>query len=142
MNFRVVAELEDPLLCESGTKSPEELAQRSQLLLMSAADLRRGLRCSRSLPQTCAEVSAAPKFDYPKSQISEHLRMLLQSLRALCEAPGGPGSIRQYLETLGRATGESGRFGCGFWTDLHFADDEYNTHFGFYLFHSDMTLTI
>jgi len=52
----------------------------------------------------------------------EHLRMLLQSLRALCEAPGGPGSIWKYLEALVRATGESGRFACGLRTDLHFAD--------------------
>ena len=48
--------------------------------------------------------------------------MLLQCLRALCEAPGGPGSIWKYLEALVRATGESGRFACGFRTDLYFAD--------------------
>jgi hypothetical protein len=49
--------------------------------------------------------------------------MLLQSLRVLCEAPGGPGSIWKYLEALVRATGESGRFACGFRTDFHFADE-------------------
>jgi hypothetical protein len=48
--------------------------------------------------------------------------MLLQSLRALCNAPGGPGSIWKYLEALAMATRVSGRFACGFWTDLHFAD--------------------
>jgi len=48
--------------------------------------------------------------------------MLLQSLRALCKAPGGPGSIWKYLEALVRATRVSGRFACGFRTDLHFAD--------------------
>jgi len=48
--------------------------------------------------------------------------MLLQSLRAHCEAPRGPGSIWKYLEALGRATGVSGRFACGFRTDLYFAD--------------------
>ena len=48
--------------------------------------------------------------------------MLLQSLRALCKAPGGPGSIWQYLEALVKATGVSGRFVCGFRTDLHFVD--------------------
>jgi len=47
--------------------------------------------------------------------------MLLQSLRALCKAPGGSGSIWKYLEALVRATGVSGRFACGFRTDLHFA---------------------
>jgi len=48
--------------------------------------------------------------------------MLLQSLRALCKAPGGAGSIWKYLEAQVRATGVSGRFAYGFWTKLHFAD--------------------
>jgi len=48
--------------------------------------------------------------------------MLLQSLRAHCKASGGPGSIWKYLEAQVRATGVSGRFACGFRTDLHFAD--------------------
>jgi len=53
----------------------------------------------------------------------EHLRMLLQSLRALCFAPGGPGSIWNYSGAPVRSTGVSGRFACGFRTDLHFADE-------------------
>jgi len=48
--------------------------------------------------------------------------MLLQSLRALCKAPGGAGSIWKYVEALVRASGVSGRFVYGFQTDLHFAD--------------------
>jgi len=48
--------------------------------------------------------------------------MLLQSLRALCLAPGGPGGIWKYLEALLRTTGVSQRFVYGFQTDLHFAD--------------------
>ena len=48
--------------------------------------------------------------------------MLWQSLRALCLAPGGLGSIWNYLGAPVRATGVSGRFACGFRTDLHFAD--------------------
>jgi len=48
--------------------------------------------------------------------------MLLQSLSALCKAPGGAGSIWKYLEALVRATGVSGRFAHGFRTELHFAD--------------------
>jgi len=48
--------------------------------------------------------------------------MLLQSPRAHCKAPGGPGSIWKYLEALVRATGVSGRFACGFRTELHSAD--------------------
>jgi len=52
----------------------------------------------------------------------EHLRMLSQSLRALCKAPGGPGCIWKYIEALVMARRVSGRFACGFRTDLHFAD--------------------
>jgi hypothetical protein len=48
--------------------------------------------------------------------------MLLRSLRALCFAPGGPGSIWNYLGAPVRSTGVSGSFACGFRTDLHFAD--------------------
>ena len=52
----------------------------------------------------------------------EDLRMLLQSLRAYCKAPGGPGRIWKYLEALVRTTGVSERFVCGFWTNLYSAD--------------------
>jgi len=48
--------------------------------------------------------------------------MLLQSLSALCKAPGGAGSIWEYLEAVVRATRVSGRFAYGFRTELHFAD--------------------
>ena len=53
--------------------------------------------------------------------------MLLQSLRALCKAPGGAGCIWKYLEALVRATAASGRFAYGFRTDLHFADASHST---------------
>ena len=53
------------------------------------------------------------------------LRMLLQSLRALCLAPGEPGSIWKNIEGLVRLTGVSGMFACGFQTDLHFADEKH-----------------
>jgi len=48
--------------------------------------------------------------------------MLFQSLRARCLAPGGPGSIWNHMGAPVRSTGVSGRFACGFKTDLHFAD--------------------
>jgi hypothetical protein len=48
--------------------------------------------------------------------------MLLQSLRALCKASGGVGSIWKFLEALVRATGVSWRFGYGFQTEFHLAD--------------------
>jgi hypothetical protein len=50
--------------------------------------------------------------------------MHFQSLRALCLAPGGAGSIWNHLGALVRSTGVSGRFACGFRTDLHFADED------------------
>jgi hypothetical protein len=48
--------------------------------------------------------------------------MLLQSLRALCKAPGGAGSIWEYLEAVVKAARVSGRFAYGIRTELHFAD--------------------
>jgi hypothetical protein len=48
--------------------------------------------------------------------------MLLQSLKALCLAPGGPGSIWKYLDALVTSTGVAGRLACGFGTDIQFAD--------------------
>jgi hypothetical protein len=52
----------------------------------------------------------------------EHVRMLLQSLRALCKGPGGAGSIWEYLEAVVRATRVSRMFPYGFQTELHFTD--------------------
>jgi len=48
--------------------------------------------------------------------------MLLWSLFALCNAPGGPGRIWKYLEALEKAAVVSGRLACSFRTDLHFPD--------------------
>ena len=48
--------------------------------------------------------------------------MHLQSLRVHGKAPGGARSIWKYFEALVRATGVSGRYVYGFWTELHFAD--------------------
>jgi len=52
----------------------------------------------------------------------EHVRLLLQSLRARCNPPRGAGSIWKYLEAVVRATGVSGRCAYVLWTELHFAD--------------------
>ena len=46
--------------------------QLSRLLSKSPAELHSGLSSSCSLPQTCPEVSAAPRFHYCISQISWH----------------------------------------------------------------------
>jgi hypothetical protein len=52
----------------------------------------------------------------------EHVKMLLQSLRALSKAPWGAGSIWAYLEAVVRATRVSGTFAYRVQTELHFAD--------------------
>jgi len=52
--------------------------------------------------------------------------MLLQSLRSLCLPSGGPGSIWKYIEAQVRSTGVSGRFACGFQTDLDFGDEYFH----------------
>lgn len=44
----------------------------STLGVKSSADLCRGIRCSRGLPQCCADWSIAPNSDYSETQISEH----------------------------------------------------------------------
>jgi hypothetical protein len=54
--------------------------------------------------------------------LEQYMRMLLQSLKALCKAPVGVGSIWEYLEAVVRATRVSGRFAYGFRIELHFAD--------------------
>jgi hypothetical protein len=51
-----------------------------------------------------------------------HLSIVLQSLRALCLAPGGPGSNCKYIEALVNLTGVSGELMCSLQTDLHFAN--------------------
>jgi len=48
--------------------------------------------------------------------------MLLQSLKALCNAPGGAGSIWEYFEAVVRAPRVSGKVAYVFRTELHFAD--------------------
>jgi len=49
--------------------------------------------------------------------------MPLQSLRALCKAPGGRGSIWKYLVALLRAASVPGRFVCSFRTELQYANE-------------------
>jgi hypothetical protein len=83
-----------------------------------------------------AEGFTIRKLEFPIRQILHHSeytsitagtfnsiqKILLQSLRALCLAAGGPESIRIYSDVLVRLTGVCGRLVCGFRTDLHCAD--------------------
>jgi len=94
----------------------------SQPLSKSPADLHRGPRSSKIWPSEQSNLIASWMHLHNCRCFQEHPRILLQSLSALCKAPGGPGSIWKYLAALVRATGVSGRFGCGFLTNLHFAD--------------------
>jgi hypothetical protein len=48
-------------------------------------------------------------------------RKLLRSPRALCKALGGRRSIWKYLEARVRTTEVSGKFHCGFGTDINYA---------------------
>jgi len=99
-------------------------AQRSQLLSKDPADLHRGFSCSEIRLSYKSNITASWMHLYNCKCFEEHLRMLLQSLKALCLAPVGPGSIWKYLEALVRSTGVSGRLACGFQTNLHFADED------------------
>jgi len=96
--------------------------QQSRLLSKSPADLHRGPRRSKICLFQKSSLGASWMHLHNCRCIQEHLRMLLQSLRALSLAPGGSGSIEKYLEALVRSLGVSGRIACCFRTDLHFAD--------------------
>jgi len=110
-------------------------AQRSWQHWKSPANMRRGLTCPkfRLFNESNLVVSSMPLHNCRCFQ--EHLGMLLQSLRALCLALGGPVSIWKYSGALVRTTGVSGRFVCDFRTDLHFADATwhvvYHIHLGY-----------
>jgi len=97
-------------------------AQRSRLLSKSPADLHRGLTCSKIWLFYKSHLEASWMLCPNCRCFQECLRILLQSLKALCLAPGGPRSIWKYSGVLVRTTAESGRFACNFRTDLHFAN--------------------
>jgi len=94
----------------------------SQLLSHSPTDLCRGLRCLKIWLSYKWNLVASWMHLHNCGSFQEHQRILLKSLRAPSLAPGGPGNIWKYFEALVRSTGVSGRFACGFLTDLHYAD--------------------
>ena len=96
-------------------------AQRSRLLVMCPADLRRDVTCSKiSLFYMLNQiVSRMPLHNCTCFQ--EHLRMLLYSLRALWIAAGGPGSACKNSGARVRTTGESRWLACDRWIDWHCA---------------------
>ena len=96
-------------------------AQCSQLLSKTPADPRRGLRSYKiSLFNQSYHVASRLHLHNCRC-FQKHLRMILQSLRALCLTPGGSGSIKKCLEALVRSPGVSVTIACCFRTDLYFA---------------------
>jgi len=99
--------------------------QWSQVLSKSPADWRRGLLSSHMSLLYQPNLVASWKHLHKCRCFQEQPRILLQSLRALCLAPAGPGSIWKYLEALVRSPRVAGRFAGSFQTDLHFTDAKY-----------------
>ena len=79
--------------CKNMAPSLPQSWAESQLLLMSPADLHRGLSCSNIWVSYKSNIGASWMPLHNCRWFQKNLRMLLQSLRALCLAPGGAGSI-------------------------------------------------
>jgi len=97
-------------------------AQQSQLLSKCLADLCRGFKSSKIWLFYKSNLVASWMHLIHCRFFQEHLEILLQSLRVLCLAPGGSGSIWKYLEALVRLHRVSGRIAWGFQAELHCAD--------------------
>jgi len=97
-------------------------AQRSQQIRKSSADRRRCLRRRNILPFYKWNFVASWMPLHNCRCFQEPLRMLLQSLRAHCVAPGRSWSIWKYLEALVWLPRVSGRVACCFQTNFHFGD--------------------
>jgi hypothetical protein len=98
--------------------------QRFQLFSMSPTEQHRGLSCFKSWISYKSNLVAFWIHLLNSRCCQKHLTMLLQSLRGLCIAPEGPKSIWKYLEALVLLTGVSESLECGFWINLHFADEK------------------
>jgi len=96
--------------------------QGSQLCSKSPADLHSCLICFKKCVFYQSTIIASWIRLLNNRCFDEHPRMFLHTLRELRFAPGWSGSIWKYLGALVRSTGVSGRFGCGFWTNLHLAN--------------------
>jgi len=113
-------------------KSPTELRSspgRARSILQSCTALGDSLKVFHRSAQRSQELQNLTLLDGTSWMhlhncwcFQEHLRMLLQSLRALCLASGRSGSVWKYLEALVRLPGVSERIVCCVRTKLHFAD--------------------
>jgi len=84
----------------------------------------RGLSCSKCWLSSKSNILESCMHSDNCRCFQAFLRMFLQHLRVLCIAPGGLGSIRNYMEVVVRLTGVSGRLIDGFQTALHVANIE------------------
>jgi len=111
-------------LC-TGHSSSRSLPQSSCRCLSSSKVSCRPVQRSQQLQNLTlliVNLVASWMHHHPYRCFQEHLIMLLQCLRALCNAPGRAGWIWKYSEVVVRATGVPGRFVYAFRTELHFAD--------------------
>jgi len=122
----------DKMWCGYGTLRTNSVRIWHQVSLRACAEVSAALKVSRRPAQKCqplrnltiliVNLVASWMHFHCYRCFQEDMRMLFQSLRALCKAPEGAGSIWKYLEALVRATGVCGRVAYGVWTELHFAD--------------------
>jgi len=123
MKCLVIMKPQESLQWKYVTKSPADLhgaVKRSHLLSKSPAVLCRCLWCSKIL--LTYKFNFLPSWTHLHSSkgFQEHLRILLQSRRILCLAPGGLGCISMDLGAFPRSTGVSSRFTYTFCTAVHF----------------------
>jgi hypothetical protein len=103
-------------------------AQQFQLLSKSAGVLCSCLTCSCSLRSSKIWLFYNSYLVASWMQLhncrcyQKHLRLLMESLRALFSAPGGSGSIEKYVDGLVGSLGVSGMNTRCFRTNLHLAD--------------------
>jgi len=101
-------------------------APRSQLGSKSVPDLCCVFRCSKMYLPHESNLVASSMYFHNSRCFQEHLRMPLQSLKALFLASGRHWSISKYLGAWLRSTNVTERYGCGFQIDLHSAEVMFN----------------
>jgi hypothetical protein len=89
-------------------------AQRSQLLSKSPTDLRRGHRSCKIWLSYESNLIASWMHRHNSRYFQQHLRIVMQSLRAQSLAPGESGCVYKYSNALVRMPGVSGSIMCCF----------------------------
>jgi len=112
----------DPKLYWQETTSFKCTCRPTRKVSAASLDLCRGLCHSENWLSYMSSLVASWKHLHYCRCIQEDLRILLQHLRSMCLTSEGSGRDRNPLDVPARSTGVPGRFACGFWTILHFAD--------------------